>query len=175
MNDAHLPIERLIDYLHRELAPDEDARVLAHLDSCAACRSAYDEEAELSDRLHSYAQGTQCDLPPGLATRIRARAHASTSSVGSIWIRRWMRPLVGVPIGAALALAIYFTNGALHHGAASAKTISAIYYLEDHAALTSTVPFASTGSVVPAALASDDAGADQEWVEIGASQTNASP
>ena len=173
MNEHHIPIERLIDYLHRELDSAEDAQVHAHLDACGHCRCVYDEEAQLSDTLRSYARASECELPPGLATRIKARTQESVPISGWTRLRLWMRPLVVVPVGAAVALALYFTSTALHTSTTTATTIGAVYYLEDHAALTSTVPFGSSGSVVPASLVSDNTGADQRWVATNSSASNA--
>ena len=39
MND-HLSTDLLVDYVHGELAPADDARAHAHLAACAACREA---------------------------------------------------------------------------------------------------------------------------------------
>ena len=175
MNEKHLPIERLIDYLHGELAPAADASVLAHLEACATCRTAYDAEAELSDLLHTYARSTERDLPPGLLARIRASVEDASHLAWRQRLTLWLRPLVALPLGAAAVIAVYFIALALHFGAPQRVTIAAAYYLEDHAALTRTMPFGANEPVVPASLESGDPGGDQLWVATTGSASNATP
>ena len=74
------------------------------------------------------------------------------------------RPVVAVPLLVALAIAFfYFGVPAMHGGTAVARTVDAGYLLDDHAALSSTVPF-SESAAVPASLEQDRPGGDQQWV-----------
>jgi anti-sigma factor (TIGR02949 family) len=59
---------RLDEYLDRELAPDEAARVRVHLETCAACASEY--AFEESVLLTVKAKLRRVDIPPALRTRI---------------------------------------------------------------------------------------------------------
>jgi len=163
MTDEHYDIATIVDYLHHELTPERDADVLQHLGTCSACRELYDGEADLSASLRAYAKVTECELPAGVVARIWDTLE-STGSAPS-WTERLrvlLRPAYALPIAAALVIAAYFgvVSPAVHPNVA---TIDAAYYLEDHAALTSTVPF-SEGAVVPASLESDETGSDQHWV-----------
>lgn len=163
MNNEHYELDTIVDYLHRELPPERDAAVLAHLGTCTACRALYDDQAELGESLRAYARMTERELPPGVVARIRD-AVANERSAAS-WPERFaafLRPVYALPVAAALVVAAYFgvVSPAIHP---SVATIDAAYYLEDHAALTNTVPF-SEGAVVPASLETDETGSDQRWV-----------
>lgn len=132
----HLTNERLIDYMHRALAPDVDAAVYAHLEQCAPCRSEYDVEASLSEGLRAYARATERELPPTLKAGIWSEIRAERPNV---WQRfaAGFRPAVALPVAAILAVGIYFGV----HGGAAAPSIEAAYYLNDHAAMNNTTPF----------------------------------
>ena len=151
--NTHPNQELLIDYLHGELAPGEDAALLLHLDSCAACRASYHDEIELSESLQAYARASERELPAGVRNSIWAAIEAGESAPS--WSQRvvaWLNPAVAVPVAAALVLAAFIGYGSSAH---RATTIDATYYLDDHAAVTSAVPF-SEGNTVPAALYSTE-------------------
>ena len=160
MNE-HLTSEQLIDYLHRELDSEGDAVILAHLDTCADCRAQYDAQAQLSELLHAHAHATERDLPISVVNGIWEKIEARSTS--SLWDRIMFafRPAIAVPIAAVLIVGAYF--GFAHRGGAANTVIDAAYYLEDHAALTSTMPFAQ-GTVVPSSLENDETASDQRWV-----------
>lgn len=147
---SHPSQEQLIDYLHRELAPDEDAALLLHLDDCASCNQRYQHEASLSESLRSFARASERELPAGVRASIWSALESSQRK--PTWAARlgsWLRPVVAIPVAATffiVALAGY--ESSLHRGG---PTIDAAYYLDDHAALTSAVPF-SEGTIVPTAL-----------------------
>lgn len=147
--NAHLHQAQLIDYLHGELAPDEDAALQLHLDSCAACRAHYQEEVDLSESLRYYARATERELPAGVRNSVWAAIESGEHAPSLVQrLAAWMRPAVALPVAAALVLAAFLGfNANAHHG----TTIDASYYLDDHAAVTSAVPF-NQGSTVPAAL-----------------------
>jgi len=162
MNE-HLTSEQLIDYLHRELESDGDAVILAHLDTCAECRAQYDAQAQLSELLRAHAHATERDLPVSVVNGVWEKIEAR-STAPSLWDRIVFafRPAIAIPIAAVLITGAYF--GFARHGSAAANTvIDAAYYLEDHAALTSTMPFAE-GTVVPSSLENDETASDQQWV-----------
>jgi anti-sigma factor RsiW len=148
--NAHPNQDLLIDYLHGELAPGEDAALLLHLDSCAACRARYQDEVELSESLRAHARLSERDLPAGVRNAVWA-AIESDERVPS-WSQRvaaWLRPAVALPLAAGLVIAAFIGYGSTAHH--NGTTIDAAYYLDDHAAITSAVPF-SQGNTVPAAL-----------------------
>ncbi|HTV94330.1 MAG TPA: anti-sigma factor [Verrucomicrobiae bacterium] len=146
----HLTQEQLIDYLHGELAPGEDAGVLLHLEGCDPCRAQYEEEATLTESLRSFARTSERELPAGVRASILSAVEASQSQPG--WTARitgWLRPAVAIPVAAAIAIAVFAGYGSAVHSGRT--TIDAAYYLDDHAALTSAVPF-NEGNTVPTAL-----------------------
>jgi predicted anti-sigma-YlaC factor YlaD len=162
MNE-HLTTEQLIDYLHRELEFEGDAVILTHLDTCAECRAQYDSQAQLSELLRAHARATERELPQSVITGIWDTIEAR-STAPSLWerITAAFRPAYAIPIAAAVVVGAYFGITAGHHGAPK-TIIDAAYYLEDHAALTSTMPFAE-GNIVPTTLENDEQNSDQQWV-----------
>ena len=163
MNNQHLhPTQnQLIDYIHRELSPADDASILMHIEACEACRLQYDVEAQLSEALRDHARATERELPAGVINRIWAAVDAPAQPTWAERLAAILRPAVAVPIAAVVALAIYFGAGA-NHGA-PATTIDAAYYLDDHAELTRTVPFGE-GTAVPAQLRNDQIGGAAQTV-----------
>ena len=134
----HLNNQLLIDYMHAGLAPEQDARVYAHLEACSGCRAEYDAELALSDLLRTYAASDTRELPSSVKAEIWERIRAARPSPWGNWAN-WLRPAVSLPVAAALALAAYF--GTAYLGPQGPAPIDAGYYLQDHAALDSTVPF----------------------------------
>ncbi len=148
--NTHPNQELFIDYLHGELAPGEDAALLQHLESCAACRAHYQDELELSESLRTYARVTERELPAGVRNAVWAAIESGERTPS--WPQRalaWLHPAVALPIAAALVLAAFIGYGSSAHH--SGTTIDAAYYLDDHAAVTSAVPF-NEGNAIPAAL-----------------------
>jgi len=176
MNEQHFNNDDFTDYLHGELSPGRDAEMLVHLDACATCRTAYDAEARLGETLRAYAALSEREMPAGLAAGVWGRIERERE--GPRWATRLaalLRPAIAIPVAAALVLAAYL-GSTLQHGSAK-PSIDAAYYLNDHAALTRTIPFSEGGSVVPPTLASDNAGADQQAIVIAGSMSgpNGSP
>jgi anti-sigma factor RsiW len=156
MNQQHPSIDQLVDYAHRELSAREDAVVHAHLATCPECAEAHDAEARLGELLRQHARDEERELPPGLTTAIYARA-AGESATLPWWswerLATTPRQAIAVPVVAAVVLAIYASMGGWH-GAPKSDAIDAAYYLENHAALASTMPF-EEGAPIPAMLTSD--------------------
>jgi anti-sigma factor RsiW len=147
--NAHPNHDLLIDYLHGELAPGEDAALLLHLDSCTSCHARYRDEVELSESLRAYARASEREFPAGVRNAIWAAIESGERAPS--WTQRiagWLHPAVAFPIAAVLVLAAFLGFGS---SARHSTTIDAAYYLDDHAAVTSAVPF-SQGNPVPAAL-----------------------
>lgn len=156
MNQTHPTTDQLIDYVHGELPSGADAAVHAHLASCAACAESRDAEVRLGEILRAHARAQELELPPGLTTAIYARAAADVPAERAWW-SRWpaaLRPAAAVPVAAAIALALYFAASGWHANAGSG-TLDAAYYMDNHAALSTTMPF-SAGDAVPAQLTADE-------------------
>jgi anti-sigma factor RsiW len=160
MNETHLTTEQLMDYAHGELSAREDAAAHAHLASCAACTQARDEELRLSELLREHARVEEREMPPGLATSIYALA-ASSSAQPAWWQRLSLaRPAIAIPLAAAVLLIAFFGIANMR-GPMSRRGVDAAYYLENHAALASTMPF-EENSALPVELTSDvTSGADE--------------
>lgn len=162
MNNEHLSIETLVDYLHHELDPHDDARVMQHLTACADCRTQHERQISLTEALHAYGRTTYRDMPAGVVARIWDVVEGVRPEISlADRFRAFLRPAYALPAAAVLVLAVYFGVVAPHNS--NLATIDAAYYLEDHAALTNTVPF-NEGTVVPASLERDETGSDQHWV-----------
>jgi len=149
----HITHEQLIDYLHGALAPEDDAAVHTHLDSCSDCTSAYQDEAALTEALRAHALAEERDLPSGVVASIWAAIEASQRRSFARTLAAWLRPAVLVPIAAVVVIALMLAPRLIP--SSSAPTIDAAYYLQDHAALGSTMPFADSNAV-PSALENDD-------------------
>ncbi|HZZ64583.1 MAG TPA: zf-HC2 domain-containing protein [Candidatus Baltobacteraceae bacterium] len=145
----HIDNETLIDYMHGALPPQADAAVYAHMETCAQCREQFEAEAALTEMLHSYAAATERDFPSTLKAEIWSRVRSAQPSFWSR-VRDNLRPAVFVPVAAALALAAYFGSTLLSPHAP--PSIEAAYYLQDHAALNTTVPFSDRNSSTPVDL-----------------------
>lgn len=147
---SHPTHELLIDYLHGELAPSEDAALALHLGSCAPCRERYDEEARLSEALRSYASADEREMPAGIRAAVFDAVERPEQPARGIGLMRWTRPALALPVAAALVFAAFIGFRSAHHGSPTTM-IDAAYYLDDHAALTGAVPF-NEGNTEPAVL-----------------------
>lgn len=136
----------LLDYVHGELAPAQDASVYAHIEQCESCRAEYQAEVAMGEMLRSQAALQELELPSSVKAEIWQRVRAGKPG---IWNRAfgWIRPAVAVPLAAAIAVAAYF--GTTYIGPQGAPTIEASYYLQDHAAMNSTIPFSDRNSASP--------------------------
>ncbi len=158
MSQTHPRPEELTDYVHGALASARDAAVHAHLAECSACARAYEAEAALTEVLRAHARAEERELPDRVVAAVRASVERPPRE--SIWqsLRGAFRPMVFIPVAAAVAVALYFGVNAWR-AAFGATPIDAAYYVNNHAALTAGAPF-SEDAPVPAMLTSDDA-ADQ--------------
>lgn len=153
----HITDEQLIDYLHQALAPEEDAAVHAHLDTCGPCASSYQDEAALTEALRARASAEERDLPSGVVASVWAAVEASRSRslLARLMTSTWLRPAVFLPLAAVIVMALLILPRL--GPSAPAQTIDVAYYLQDHAAMGSTMPFADT-NVLPASLENDNQG-----------------
>lgn len=135
---THYDRDTLIDYLHGELDPGSDAAVLAHLESCAACSAAHDEEAALGEGLRAAAHAGELEFP----SMIKARVWDAVRREQPSWLDRlrpW-GPRVAVPVAAAIALGAYLGAPAWRNSAQPAG-IEAAYFLDAHNAELQQNPF----------------------------------
>ena len=149
MINEHTDANLLIDYLHRELQPEEDAAVHAHLLACEPCRDAYEAQARITEHLRAHAQAEERELPPGVVARIRDRVAGQARLAWWHQLSLAFRPAVGLPVAAVLVLATVLGWASLRPHEGHAPSIAAAYYLDDHAALS--LPFSQTAAV-PATL-----------------------
>jgi predicted anti-sigma-YlaC factor YlaD len=129
----HLNNDFLIDYLHGQLQPEDDALAHAHLEACASCRREYDLEAALGEALRSSARAEELEFPSIIAAEIWQQVRDARPSFTS-QLAGFFRPAVAVPVAAAAAVALYFATPLAQNAAAPQKHISATYYLEEHEA-----------------------------------------
>ncbi|MGA8534831.1 MAG: zf-HC2 domain-containing protein [Candidatus Tumulicola sp.] len=155
MNQPHPSIDELVDYARSELSARDDAAVHAHLAVCPACAEAHDAEARLVEVLRLHAKAEEREFPPGLAEAIYARAAAERTSA-PWWSLRLpaLQPAFALAVAAAVAFAVYLSAGGWH-GAAKRGSVDAAAYVENHAALASTMPFEETAAI-PTMLTSDE-------------------
>jgi len=130
MND-HLSTDLLVDYLHGELAPEDDALAHAHLSTCADCRREYDLEASLTEALLASAKADEREMPSLVAAAIWERVRQAQPGPFTR-LAAYLRPAIALPVAAALVLGVWFASPYSHHGAP--PRIDAMYYLQAHAA-----------------------------------------
>lgn len=146
----HPTLNDLIDYDRRELSPQQDALVHAHLLECASCIRIHESETRLIGALRSRLAAEERDLPGAVSLALLDRIAAPTP-----WWHRFTRPVVALPTAAAIIAALLLGSGYLHHS--QSPQLDASYFMQDHNALTHTTPFQSD-TAVPAELASDTSG-----------------
>jgi anti-sigma factor RsiW len=143
MKQAHPNIEQIVEYLHGELSPAEDAAVHAHLAGCSYCEQRRAEEAALTEALRAHARARERELPLTVVSRIRQRV--AQPSAPSPWeaVRAAFRPILVLPVAVAVAAILYF-GGQRFHRLGVPPAIDASDYIENHAAMASTTPFADS-------------------------------
>lgn len=124
---SHYDRDTLIDYLHGALAPDIDAAVFAHIDGCAACRAAHDDEAAFAEALRAAARAEERELPSMVKARIWEAVRAERPSLLARLVRAW--PAIPAAAAAAALVAYFGVLPALH---GPAPGVPAAYYLDVH-------------------------------------------
>lgn len=159
----HYDADILDDYLSGELAPEHDAAVHAHVESCPECRATHDQAVALRDWIRAAAAAEEREFPAAIAARVRAEIRTpAPSPLGRL--RAFWRPLVAIPVGAlAVALAIAF--GPLHLAGGPQQRVAAAYYLEAHNAQAAENPFADRSIVTAAAVLTADRSASLPVVD----------
>lgn len=141
MNE-HLSTERIIDFVHGELSPADDALAHAHLAACSDCREAYEIEALLSEALRSAAKAEELEMPSLVTAAVWDRIRQAKPSAASR-LAAWLRPVYAIPVAAALLVGGFFASPLAHR---AGPTIDATYYLEAHAAQAAQTPLSERSS-----------------------------
>jgi anti-sigma factor RsiW len=148
----HYNADILDDYLHGALGPERDATIHAHLETCAPCRTRYDEAAMVRDWLRSAARAEELAFPSIIKARVWEAVRAMPAQVTfADRLRALWRPMVALPIAAAIAVFAYMGIPSVHGGNQPAG-VAATYLLEEHAAVASDNPLADRGLIVPASV-----------------------
>lgn len=159
----HLSTTQIIDYIHDQLRPQDDALVHAHLEDCALCRDDYSAEIALTEMLRNQTKLEERELPPMLKAQIWSKIRAEQPSAIQR-LRAFLRPAYALPIAAAALLIAFFGPAYLHPQPNTAPSIDATYYLQDHAAMNTTVPFGDQSGANSAALEETAVNADETAV-----------
>jgi anti-sigma factor RsiW len=148
MNSPHITTGLLVDYIHRELAPEDDALVYAHLAACSDCRHEYQAEVSLTEALREAARAEEVEMPTAILARVRQRVRSGNPAPLER-LRAFLRPAAVVAGAAVLAVGAFFASP-LGHPSASRPTVDVMYYFEAHAAQQAGNPFSEHSSGVPA-------------------------
>jgi anti-sigma factor RsiW len=154
MNE-HLTTDNLIDFLHGELPAPDDLRVHAHLADCSACRSEYEAEAKLGETLRAAAALEARDMPSLVSAAVWQRVREARPGPFAR-LAALLRPIVAIPVAAAIVLGAFFVSPLAHPGAA--PTIEAAYYLQAHAAQAADSPLSEHSGAVSLETSMVDAG-----------------
>ena len=147
----HLTSDLLIDYLHHELGPADDARVLAHLEACAECKRELNVEATITDRLRAVARSEEIELPLGMQSAIMARI-ADLRPRPWQSLRRLLHPVVVVPFAAAVAAGAFFLTPVLSPPTSTSAALPVSYYLQEHDVRAQENPLGDRSAVILSSL-----------------------
>ncbi|GAC1310587.1 MAG: hypothetical protein NVSMB19_24840 [Vulcanimicrobiaceae bacterium] len=139
----HLSTDFLVDYVHGELTPEDDAKAHAHLAACPACRDEYDAEVTLGEALRSAAVAEERELPgmvkAAVWQQIRKAEPGPLARFAALF-----QPTLAVPVAALLAIAAFAVSPLAHHD--GPPTIAASYYLQSHAIQSAQSPLSERSS-----------------------------
>jgi anti-sigma factor RsiW len=154
MNETHPSIEQIVDYLHGELAPVEDAAIHAHLATCPDCEAQRAQEVSITEALRAHARVTEREPPATLVAGIRREiVRSSAPSIGAR-VAAAFRPIVLFPAAAVVAAMLYTGVEVWRDRATSTTTIDAASYVQNHTAMAATAPF---GDDTPMLTSDDEA------------------
>ncbi|GAC1303842.1 MAG: hypothetical protein NVS2B3_06570 [Vulcanimicrobiaceae bacterium] len=138
----HLTPDLLVDYVHGELSPADDARAHAHLSACTTCRAEYDGQVAVGEILRLAATSEEREMPAFLKAavweRVRAAEPGPLARLAALFDPALLRPALALPIAAILAIGAYVASPLAHHD--PARTIAASYYLQSHAVQSAQAP-----------------------------------
>ncbi len=107
-----MPCENYKDALIEAAATgfEPQGELRAHLDACAACRAAFEQEQSLFSSIDASLHVTaNADLPASLLPRVRARLDEGVATQ-----RRWLQPVILAAASVALTFAIFLLARPLH-------------------------------------------------------------
>ncbi len=137
--NQHLSNDTLIDYLHGELRPQDDALAHAHLAACSTCRAARDVESGVSEFIRAGAASEEREFPSLISAavweRIRAARPSPLARLGA-----FLRPAIAVPVAAVLLVGGWFASPLGHGSSNGGRSIDAMYYFQAHAAQSASSP-----------------------------------
>lgn len=154
MNETHPSIEQIVDYLHGEVAPAEDAAIHAHLAACPECEERRVHEVAITEALRAHAQVTERELPTTVLRNIRQSLARPSSPSLVERIAAAFRPIVLFPAAAVVAAVLFVGVDVWRNHAASVTTIDAASYVQNHTAMAATAPF---GDDTPMLTSDDEA------------------
>jgi predicted anti-sigma-YlaC factor YlaD len=131
MMNEHLSPDLLVDFLHGELAPEDDALAHAHLSTCADCRRAYDLEASLAEAIRSAAKADEREMPSLISAFVWEQVRQAKPGPFAR-VAGWLRPAIALPVAAAIVLGGWFASPYAHPG--NKPSVNVMYYLQTHAA-----------------------------------------
>ncbi len=100
--------DALIETAASDAHPQGDLRV--HLDACASCRAAFEQEQALFSSIDASLHVTaNADVPASLLPRVRARLDETVAMQ-----RRWLQPVIFAAASVALTFAIFLLTRPLH-------------------------------------------------------------
>jgi anti-sigma factor RsiW len=146
----HYDLNTIDDYLHGELDEASDAALLAHLETCAACRSTHDEAARVREWVKAAAAAEEREFPSLVKARVWEVVRSSPPRRN--WLLDGWRPWLAVPVAAVVAVAVFVGHPGTHAGAAG---IAASDLLLEHAAGMAGNPLADHGYAVRASVVED--------------------
>lgn len=158
----HITTDQLIDYIHGALAPGDDALVHTHLEGCAPCRDEYALEVRLTEMLRDQVSRETFEMPSAIKAHLWQSIRASKPSWATA-LQTWLRPVYALPVAAAIIVAALLPTYLGHHE--TAPLIDAAYYLQDHAAMNGSVPFADRSGATPTEFEAGS-NADQTAVSV---------
>jgi len=136
----HLSTDLLVDFIHGELPPQDDALAHAHIATCAACRSELDLELSLGEALRAAVASEEREMPSLVAAAVWQQIReAQPGPIARL--AAFLRPAVAVPAAAVILLAGgWFASPYAHRPNAATRTVNAAYYFEAHAAQAADTP-----------------------------------
>ncbi|MBV9718280.1 MAG: zf-HC2 domain-containing protein [Candidatus Eremiobacteraeota bacterium] len=141
MNQTHPSIEAIVDFLHGEMPAPQLAAIAAHLAGCPECQDRRAAEDAITDAVRAYAREQERALPANVVAGIRRGIEPGGAPWGWEGFRAVLRPIYAVPLAAAIALVLYIGISA-RHGENVPPAIDSAYYVENHAVMAETAPFA---------------------------------
>jgi anti-sigma factor RsiW len=148
----HYNDDILDDYLHGELGPERDAAIHAHLEKCTPCCARFEQAASVRDLLRASVLAEEREFHSIIKARVwEVIRNAPPPPSFADRLRTLWRPMIAVPVAAAIAIFAYMGVPVVH-GTTAPAGVAATYLLEEHAAVASENPLADRGLIVPASV-----------------------